>query len=267
MTFKHKPFHIAGCDTRKVGHLYLYTYGSWRQGDSLEEAFRSFAPFVLDPPVYVDDYRNWGISTQGISISSVNGVYHAFDWVGGDYPNAADILMECMIKDGSGLYPLNEGTLPGLELLEPGESDRYLVHPDGLVFNPEELFAQRIAIPEGPPDCFLPEDEQAWHKETGEYCASLHWQWVRTKGRKSKEVTGRIFNRQIGDISYPAARPPEDWEPETGVALIARIPIHEIHLVVGDMDENDPDMNKKIQKAAEMVGGLDLSLPFFLTDN
>jgi hypothetical protein len=267
MQYKHKGWHVAGCDVRRVGKAYLFTNGVWNEaGQDIEEAFKIFSNYICDPPISLEDPARLGISPQGISVIEVNGqAYHAMDWIGKDYLNPSDILMECMMKDGSTLYPLSPATAHGLELLEPGVSERYLVHPTGIALNPYELFLNRITIPDGPPDCFKPEDKREFHEQTGEYCASLHWQRVTYRGRKKKE--DRIFNRQIGDLSYPAALPPEGWEPEYGVAIIAKIPIDEIHLVVGSPDENEPEMNEIIQKAIDFLGGLDLDLPVFLTDN
>ena len=266
MQFKHKSHHIAGCGTRKLAikkTVYLVTNGP--EASTLEGAIGLMGDMIKDPPIWIQDPSALGIAPQGISVVELGGIYHAFDWIGVSepgYPNPADILTEVLLKDGSTLVPITKE----LELLEPGQSQRLLVHPHGLVFNAAGLKKGRHEIP-GIPNCFLPEgDMRDYHLgNNDQYCAGLHWQNV----EKAKKIDGRSreATKRIGDIEYGCMLPPDNFKPEYGVAVIAAIPIDEIHLVVGNMAENPPEINDLIQESIDLIGGMNISLPIFLTDN
>ena len=263
MKYKHKQHHVAGCGTRRLGKAYLFSYTKGDPSD-LELCFKVMAEIIKDPPIWLQDSERMGIAKQGISISEIGGTYHAFDWIGmtEGYPNASDILMEYILKDGSTLIPLRT---QGLEKLIPGESKRILCHSHGIMFNPEELLANRVKIP-FVPDCFIPEGiGKDFHWQAQEYCASLHWQTCVHTDKKN--IKDRLTTTTVGDLTYQCATPPKGFVPQWGDAIIAAIDIHELHLVVGNMKENPPDVNDIIQEAIEYLGGLDLSLPIFLTNN
>ena len=262
MKYKHKKHHVAGCGTRRLGKAYLFSHTKGDPND-LELCFKVMAEIIKDPPIWLENPERMGIAKQGISVSEIGGTYHAFDWIGmtEGYPNAPDILMEYILKDGSTLVPLRT---QGLEKLIPGESKRILCHSHGILLNPEEPLQNRIQVPYVP-ECFLSDQEREIHQERGEYCASLHWETcLHTNKKNSKD---RLTTTTVGDLTYECATPPEGFIPQWGDAIIAAIDIHELHLVVGNMSENSPDVNDIIQEAIEYLGGLDLSLPIFLTDN
>ena len=50
--------------------------------------------WIIDPPVKIDE-KALGLSPQGLKLVEIEGVYHAFDWVGAmHYPNVADFIEE-----------------------------------------------------------------------------------------------------------------------------------------------------------------------------
>jgi hypothetical protein len=259
--FKHKAHSVYGCQTRRVGQAYLYTPGLRRlHGD--KDLGRALGERIQDPPIPIDPAA-WGISPQGVSIIQQGDYYHVFDWIGADsYPYPSDIWMQIIEKDDSALVRLTGD----LSKLTEYESKRVLVHPRGWINNPQPLKENRIFLPYIG-DCFLPEGEMRnFHTEVNDQmCSALWWQCVMEKPIDKEHP--RLITQEVGDMTYSAARPIDGYIPNWEVAIIGNVPITELHLVVGNMNDNPQDVNKQIEEAIEFLTNTVYGLPLFLTDN
>ena len=219
-----------------------------------ENWFKKFplSYFLFDPPILVENPTAWGLSAQGISYVKKGDVYHAQDWIGMDsYPNAADVLEECVNIGGSGLVPLTNQ----IGQLTPGKSRRLLFHPAGHLYNAQP-YKEQLLSGNSFPDCAKPVDspEYKLHRAiNNQMCSMLHWQHV----EGGVVNFGRTVTRKIGDTSYFAASPIQEAKPDQALALIAWLPIDELHIVQGDDD--------KVNKALELLSKIS-DLPFFVTN-
>jgi hypothetical protein len=264
INFKHKGYSIYGCKTRVVTGLYIHTPGLRKlYGKDLGAVL---GDLIQDPPVEIDNPSHWGLSPQGISViqDATTGIYHAWDWIGAMYyPNAADIWMQVIEKDDNGRVPITKD----LELLTEFESFRVLVHPHGTITQDVIKFKQGRKPIKEVPDCFLPEgDYRDMHidPDSEQMCSSLWWQMC--KGTPDDENKGYV-NVEVGDLTYRAVGYPKNYLPAWKLAMIGKLPIGELHYVVGDMKENEPDVNETIEKALSILEGMDLQLPLYATDN
>lgn len=239
------PF-VAGCGTRRQGKAYLYS----DMQRYLEQY--PFSYFIFDPPIVIDP-KEWGLAPISLNYVFNDGHWHVVDWVGeSHYPNAADILEEAFLHNGSTLTPLEHE----LEKLTPGHSRRLLVHPKGYVHNANLMKQDRLKVTRVP-ECFLEEgDYRKMHVDhmSSQMCAALHWQNIRDKEEKYR----KIINRHIGDTAYEAATVAPEWDLQYSPAIIGWLPIDEIHLIEGP-DKTAED--KAIEFLQEFSG-----LPIYLTN-
>lgn len=248
---KHLRRYVAGCGTRKSGYVYMYT--------DMQKWLRTYplSYFLYDPPVLVSNPGDWGLSAQGISYVEKGGVTHAMDWIGKEnYPNTADILEELLQFDGSGLIPLS----PGITKLIPGKSRRLLFHPRGYLHN-AGIYREHFQETDRPVCILSPDDyRRSMHldHDANQMCAGLHWQDVLGL---SPEPDSRLGVRRNGDTIYRAAGPIIGEPPQYDLALVAWLPIDELHIVEGDEGRND----SKIAKAIEVLSRIS-NLPVFLTN-
>lgn len=251
--FKYVPQVERGCATRRAGMTYMVTDKKWFKQYPLEY-------FLFDPPVYVPEPINWGLSPQGISYVKKNDIVHAQDWIGAVYyPNAADILEEAVTLGASGLAPLTNQ----IGELTPGKSRRLLFHPAGWLHNAKAYKEEEVTDP-GIPTCPKKKGSEERKRHNGKndvMCARLHWQHI-TGGTPLFDAPippgkERAVQRKIGDTTYLGIKPLESPAPEMGLALIAWLPIDELHVVQGDDD--------KVAKALELLSKIS-DLPFFLTN-
>lgn len=252
--------YVAGCDRRRHGKAYLVTdTGRWLDQYSLSY-------FLYDPPIHYtpEDEKLWGLCDQGVSYVEAGGVWHAQTIVGrghvnGDigYYNAADILMEIQNGWASALAPLQGDQV---RLLEPGGKSRRLIfHRGGWIHNYQE-YRQDYRDLHGIQECMLPKGSDAYKRHIAgeEMCASLHWQHVEGGTKRIKRLT----TRRIGELTYEAYRPIEGHPPQDDLALVAWLPIDEIHIV----DNEDMQDKSPVAKALEFLSA-QTSLPIFITDN
>jgi hypothetical protein len=246
-----------------VGGLYIHSPGLRKlYGRDLGKVL---GDLIQDPPVEIDNPSHWGLSPQGVKViqDATTGIYHAWDWIGAShYPNAADIWMQAIEKDDNGRLPITKD----LEKLTPFQSYRVLVHPRGSLTKDVAKFKQtRIPI-EGIPECFLPEgDYRDMHTDVDseQMCSSLWWQMC--IGNKIEDSA--YVSVEVGDLVYQASSIPKGYDPVWQLAMIGKLPISELHYVIGDMKDNSPDVNKSLEKAMEVLGGMNLQVPLFATDN
>jgi hypothetical protein len=260
--YKHKAHSIYGCKTRVVGGLYVHSPGLRQLYGS--DLGKVLGELIQDPPVEIDNYSHWGLSPQGIKViqDSTTGIYHAWDWIGSDYPNASDIWMQAIEKDDNGRLPITKD----LEKLTPFQSYRVLVHPHGTITEDVVKFKDlRVSI-ENIPECFLPEGEyREMHLDpaSSQMCSALWWQMC-----KGKAIEDSLYvDIEVGDLTYRAKGLPKNYQPAWKLAMIGKLPISELHYVIGDMKENAPDVNARIEEALGVLGGMALQVPLFATDN
>ncbi len=260
--FKHHPHSIYGCDTRVVSGLYIHSPGLRKlYGRDLGKVL---GDLIQDPPVEIDNPSHWGLSPQGVKViqDTTTGIYHAWDWIGSDYPNASDIWMQAIEKDDNGRVPITSD----LEKLTPFKSYRVLVHPRGSITEGAKQFKMSRQPVEGIPKCFLPEGE--YHDmhldpKSDQMCSALWWQMC--DGKKIEDSA--YVDVEVGDLVYQAVGLPKGYAHKWQLAMIGKLPISELHYVIGDMKENEPDVNDSIEKALEILGGMSLQLPLYATDN
>ena len=169
--------------------------------------------------------------------------------------------MQAIEKDDNGRLPITKD----LELLTEFESFRVLVHPHGTVTQDVSKFKETRKPVEGIPECFLPEgDYRDMHVAVNDQmCSSLWWQMC-----YGKEIENSGYVEvEVGDLTYKAAGIRKNYIPMFKLAMIGKLPIGELHYVVGDMTKNSPDENEVLEKALEVLGGYDLQLPLYATDN
>ena len=227
---------------------------------------RVLGELILDPPIELDNPGHFGLSSQGVSIipDATTGVYNVWDWIGKDnYPRPSDIWMQIIEKDDSSLIDVKH--TPNIDKLVEFESMRVLVHPNGSIANPLLLKKDRLPV-DYIDDCFLPEGEfRDYHLAINDQmCSGLWWQ-----DGPGKPIDGndRYVDVEVGDLTYNMVRPLAGYKAEYKLAIIGKIPVAELHLVVGDMKENDPDVNNVIEEAMAFLDKTVYSLPVYATDN
>ena len=265
MKFKHKKHGIAGCDTRVVTKSYLYTPGL-RDYYGEKDLPKVLGEMIQDPPIVIDNPGHFGLSAQGVSImpDATTGVYHVWDWIGKDnYPRPSDIWMQIIEKDDSTLIDIKH--TPLLNKLTEFESMRVLIHPNGSIKNPSPLKKDRLPV-SYMDDCFLPDGEyREMHlADNEEMCSALWWQDGPGKPISDDD---RYVDVEVGDLTYNMVRPLAGYVPEYELAMIGKIFVAELHLVVGDMKENDPDVNAVIEEAMAFLDKTVYGLPVYATDN
>lgn len=249
--------YIAGCDRRRHGKVYLVT--------DIEKWLNQYplSYYLFDPPILANE-RDWGICDQGVSYVETGGVWHAKTIVGRGmingtvgYYNTADILMEFANGWASALAPLQGEHVKDLE--PGGRSRRLIFHRGGYLKNFEIYRKEYQKLP-GIQECMLPKGSEQYKRHIAgkDMCASLHWQHV--QGGSTR--TGRLTTRVIGELQYEAVRPLEGHAPQEELALVAWLPIDEIHIV----DNEDMQDKSPVMKALDFLVG-QTSLPVYVTNN
>lgn len=213
---------VRGCGTRVKGGLYVeVATADW--GLPLE-------CFLVDPPLLIDP-KELNLSPIGVKmIEDPHGNRHILDWVGETfYPFAADFLAEGKIM---GFSRRISPDLP-LSLLN-WNSRLAIAHPKGYIHNHEGAVPAEVSpfvsLEEHCPRVgACPGDRFAPH--VNEMCVAQHWVVAPSSTDQS---SGEVPVRNFASTSYFVFPPPDDYTPEFGPAIIAKLPISRLVVVAAE---------------------------------
>lgn len=223
-----------GCgDSRKINGIYAMSASS-PDGMPIEY-------FMFDPTIPVDPEE---LRLSAVGMSPIEdprtGVVNVWDWIGEThYPYATDYIEEGLRYEFSALMS------PGFpfELLTPGRSMRYCVHPGAVIANATEYAADRPHLQSGCYKNIRAHDEPDYNKT----CISFLWEMIDNADLTGNPAYPRQVRRHQPSFTYLAYRSPERVVPQLQPGLFLRLPISRFEVVAGDKsDERIAMLREKI---------------------
>jgi hypothetical protein len=213
-----------GCGRRKEGGIYAEC-GLSKHGKPVEH-------FLVDPPLLVDA-EVLGLTTIGVKLIQVEGVWHIFDIVGAEhYPNVADFVEEVRVMGASRRLAK---TLDFAKLTS--DSKLVLLHRRAHIDNTEEYFTPMGTWMPSSWHCpkYLLEHEAADHLPA--MCAGLWWHDIEWAGTEllteQNEMVASVarIRRRMPGFRYDAWARPAGIQPQYRLAAFMVLPITNLAVI------------------------------------
>lgn len=219
------------CGSRKAGGVYAET--------KLSPHGQPIGFFIVDPPKAVD-LDALGLTSVGVKLIEIEGIYHIFDVVGQEYYKyPADYIEETRRMGASRRLPSNLD----FSKLQPG-SKLVLIHAKAIIEN-------YLEYPQ-PPQVVCPKSNHT-QNPLPEMCAGLWWHDFEPKDGALDQFGAEFIRKLTEETQYSAYLRPTGITSEYRPGIFLILPITNLAVIKGDDEKTEENYQRACQSGLEVT--------------